>query len=129
MIMIFIASLLAILSFGGFAVSYQVNGINRTIIFLPISLIENSTDVNEKNKTPYFNKEKLINNLSYYLNSNITKYTSDFTFYFTFYNLNNHSFCVTSECTSVEVEFTAKLMYEYTYKRVMYYNILETWYG
>lgn len=123
MILIFIASIVAILSFNTFLVAYQINGINRAIIFTPISLIEASSSVDTDKNIPYINQELLMNSLTHYYDCEIGRYTKDYAVYYYFYNNDKVSYCVQNNCSFVEVEIDAQLMNSYHYHRVMYYGV------
>lgn len=129
MILIYISALIALLSFGGFAVAYQVNGVNRAIICLPISILETSTSIDKLSQRPYLDKIKVTKNLTYYYDNTIKNYTSDYVVEFYFYNSSNNSYCTGKNCNAVEVTVNAKLMYNYNYQRVMFYKITGSIYG
>lgn len=123
MILILIAALIAILSTSMFLVIYQVNGINRAIISMPISILEPCVPVDHPEEKPVFDKEKVIEELTYYYNYMIPKYTTNYEVKYYFYNTENESFCVGEDCSAIEISVEAILMYDYHYKRVMYYEI------
>lgn len=123
MILIYIAALISMLSFGAFGISYQLNGINRSVICLPISILENTAIIDEKTDIPYLDKVEVRNHLTYYYDCHIKKYTTDYKVEFYFYNSLDDAYCTDRMCNAVEVTIKANLMYNYKYERVMYYKI------
>lgn len=123
MILIFIAAFLTILCSSMFFVTFQVNGINRAVVSVPMSFLEVTVPVDDIRDHPYFDRNTVINNLTSYYDKTILKYTSNYDAEFYFYNSEDFSYCINEKCSAVEVTITANLMYEFHYKRVMFYEI------
>lgn len=123
MILTLISIVLTMLTFGAFSVSFQVNNINRCVICFPISVLEKSTRIDAATKIPYLSREETIYNITYYYDSEISKYSTDYDLEFYFYDATNNSYCVTNKCNAVQVTINAELMYSYKYERIMYYKI------
>ena len=107
MAMIFFALLVVTLSFNFFMISYQVNGINRLVYGVPVSLFETSLE------------EKLTS----YFNALMKRYADDYTLDFYYYNPSNHSLCVSENCSAIEVTVEANLVLNYHYEKTLFYEI------
>ena len=125
MAMIFFALLVVTLSFNFFMISYQVNGINRLVYGVPVSLFETSLNlygVDENNGT-FFIKDALEEKLTSYFNALMKRYADDYTLDFYYYNPSNHSLCVSENCSAIEVTVEANLVLNYHYEKTLFYEI------
>lgn len=125
MAMIFFALLVVTLSFNFFMISYQVNGINRLVYGVPVSLFETSLNlygVDENNGT-FFIKDTLEEKLTSYFNALMKRYADDYTLDFYYYNPSNHSLCVSENCSAIEVTVEANLVLNYHYEKTLFYEI------
>ena len=125
MICMIIAFFVAFLSFSFFMNSYQVNGINRLVYGMPLSLYEtaiNMLDIDEENG-PYFDKEELENNISDYFIFHIYRYTDGLALNFYYYNISDHSADLSDECRAVEITICASLFMFNEYEKTMFYEI------
>ena len=79
MIAMFISFFVAFLSFNFFMISYQINGINRLVMSMPLSLFETAINMFEIDEDigPAFDKEILLDNLSSYFDYHFVKYTDE----------------------------------------------------
>lgn len=125
MIAMIIAFLVVVLSFNFFMISYQVSGINRLVLGMPISLYETAIemfDIDEDNG-PYFDKEILENNITYYFSYHMPRYTEEYDLEFYYYRPDNYSLDMSNEVRAVEITLRANLMAYYFYQKTMYYEI------
>ena len=125
MLMMIISFFVVVLSFNLFMMSYQVNGVNRLVLGTPIALLETSINmfnINEK-EVPKFNQTTLEKNLTSYYAQSMPHYTDDYSLSFYYYNPKNHSVCLSSSCSAVEVTVDAYLALGYHYNKTMYYEI------
>lgn len=121
---VFLSLMTLIMSFNLFAISYQINGINRVVVHTPTSIFEiNIPLVN--NDYLYFNKTKLENDLLNYYSKNIERYTNLYDVSFYYYDLEDGSICLGEICRGIEVTVNAKLTFNYSYSRTMFYEIEE----
>ncbi|HPS19075.1 MAG TPA: hypothetical protein PLR04_03000 [Bacilli bacterium] len=127
----FLSLLLALLSLQLFAITMRLNTINRIVISTPISLLEISIPlVNEQNEEPlYFDQELLKDNFYRYYENTLSKYTSQISLEFYYYNQLDHSYCLGDKCDAVEVKITARVIFNFDYHRTMFYEIKDTNYG
>ena len=125
MVTIIISFLVVVLSFNFFMMSYQINGINRLVMSVPISLYETAINVFEidEEKGPYFDKEILEENITYYFTFHMPRYTEDYQLDFYYYNLIDHSLDMNDEVKAVEVTLNANIILYYHYQKTMYYEI------
>lgn len=130
MIFMFIALYVLLTSVSCFALSYQVNGINRLVVNFPISILENTVDmVVDSPGVIYFDIDKADALVSDYFEANLIHYTNDFSYDTYYYNIDDHSYCSSDRCQAVEISIEATLLYNFEYRRTMYYEIVENWYG
>ena len=89
MAMIFFALLVVTLSFNFFMIPYQVNGINRLVYGVPVSLFETSLNLYgvDENNGAFFIKDTLEEKLTSYFNALMKRYADDYTLDFYYYNL------------------------------------------
>ena len=125
MVTIIISFLVVVLSFNFFMMSYQINGINRLVMSAPMSLYETAINVFEidEEKGPYFDKEILEENITYYFTFHMPRYTEDYQLDFYYYNLIDHSLDMNDEVKAVEVTLNANIILYYHYQKTMYYEI------
>lgn len=125
MVTIIISFLVVVLSFNFFMMSYQINGINRLVMSAPMSLYETAINVFEidEEKGPYFDKEILEENITYYFTFHMPRYTEDYQLDFYYYNPIDHSLDMNDEVKAVEVTLNANIILYYHYQKTMYYEI------
>ena len=125
MVAIFISFLVVVLSFNFFMMSYQINGINRLVLSAPLSLFETAINLYEidENTGPVFDKNILVDNLTSYFDYHITRYTSDYSLTYYYYNPLDHSIELSDNAKAVEVKVSAELVLSYHYEKTMYYEI------
>ena len=125
MVTIIIAFLVVVLSFNFFMMSYQINGINRLVMSAPMSLYETAINVFEIDEEtgPYFDKEILEENITYYFTFHMPRYTEDYQLDFYYYNPIDHSLDMNDEAKAVEVTINANIILYYHYQKTMYYEI------
>ena len=125
MVTIIIAFLVVVLSFNFFMMSYQINGINRLVMSAPMSLYETAINVFEIDEEtgPYFDKQLLEKNITYYFTFHMPRYTDDYQLDFYYYNPIDHSLDMNDEVKAVEVTINANIILYYHYQRTMYYEI------
>ena len=125
MVGMIISFFVAFLSFNFFMNSYQINGMNRLVLGMPVSLYEtaiNMIDIDEE-KGPFFNKNELEDNLTSFYAFHMPRYTDDYRLSFYYYNPNNHSLYLGDEPRAVEVTIRASLVLFNNYRRTMFYEI------
>ena len=125
MVLVFISLFVVVLSFNFFMMSYQINGVNRLVLAMPISLYETSIDMYNINeiKGPKFDKKQLEKNIHNYFDYSMKNYTDDYSVSFYYYNPFDHSFCLSGSCHAVEVTVKANLILDYHYSKTMFYEI------
>ena len=125
MVTIIISFLVVVLSFNFFMMSYQINGINRLVMSAPMSLYETAINVFEidEEKGPYFDKEILEENITYYFTFHMPRYTENYQLDFYYYNPIDHSLDMNDEVKAVEVTLNANIILYYHYQKTMYYEI------
>ena len=128
MIIAFISLVVAVICFNFFMYSYQVNGLNRLVVSMPLSLYETAINMFEIDEEigPYFNKEYLEDNLTSFFDYHIYKYTDNYSLNFYYYNIEDHSIDMDDECQAVEVTVTADIILYQKYVKTMHYEIRRT---
>lgn len=125
MVAIIISLLVVVISFNFFMMSYQINGINRLVMSVPISLYETAINVFEIDEEigPCFNKKILEENITYYFTFHMPRYTEDYELDFYYYNPIDHSLDMNDEVKAVEVTINANIILYYHYQKTMYYEV------
>ena len=110
---------LAVLSFQFFTVTFQLNGINRTLYNVPISIFETSIPLAQNVDTPamYYDKEILYEKLTSYFDKTLRRYTSTYTVDFYYYVQEDESVCRTDYCDAIEITLKAKVAVVMTYQK------------
>ena len=129
MINVFIALMFSIFSFQLFFASYRMNGANRVLVNLPLTLIQNSVVISEYGDTHmlYFNKESLVTNVDLYLLNNLKKYTSSYECEYLFLESNGQNICIGDKCQGVKITINASIVFDYHYHKSMIYKIGESY--
>lgn len=125
MVTIIISLLVVVISFNFFMMSYQINGINRLVMSVPISLYETAINVFEIDEEigPCFDKQILEENITYYFTFHMPRYTEDYELDFYYYNPIDHSLDMNDEVKAVEVTINANIILYYHYQKTMYYEV------
>lgn len=116
---------LGILSLHFFTFTYRINGINRVMYNLPISLFESAVPLAQESSAPimYFDKGYLEQELTSYIDKSIYKYTDSYSLNFYYYNQEDHSICRTDYCDAVEITLSAKITLFNNYSKVARFYI------
>ena len=125
MINIYLSVFVMVLSFNCFTFTYRYNGINRTFMEMPRSLLETSIPLvdDDEELIVHFYKEELIDKLTYYFDTHLDKYTDDYQVNYYFSNTGDESLCLTHFCTAVEINLKAKVLFFSEYDKTMRYEI------
>ena len=125
MIAMFISFFIVVLSFNFFMMSYQINGINRLVLSMPLSLYETGISLFEIDEEigPVFDKAILEDNITSYFDFHMPRYTDDYDVSFYYYNMSDHSLDMSDEPKAVEVNLTANIVLSYHYTKTMFYEI------
>ena len=125
MINIYLGLFVMVTAINCFTFTYRYNGINRTFMEMPISLIEMSIPLYSEDDDfiMRFNREELISNLTYYFDNTITKYTNNYhlDYYFTY--TDNEEMCLDDNCTAIEITLNADVFLLAQYNKTMRYEI------
>lgn len=123
-IMLFIFAFTAFL-FSSFTISFKLQTINRTIIYMPVEVFETAiplVNVDIDNGL-YFDKKKLNINVGNYLQSKLSNVMKDYTYSLYFYNQEDQSICVDDKCNAVEVTVNGHYAFNFSYVRSVNYEI------
>ena len=125
MVAAIISFLVAFLSFNFFVYSFQINGLNRLVMSMPLSLYETAINMFgiDEEVGPYFDKEILEDNLTSFFSYHIYRYTDSYELNFYYYNIEDHSIDMDEECRAVEVKVTAPIILFQQYSKTMFYEI------
>ena len=131
MINIGIALLVVILSFQCFTITYRLNGINRTLLEIPLSIFEVAIPlVREDDETTlYYDKDYLINELTYYFDNKLPFYTDDYDVKYYFSNTGDSSMCLTNTCSAIEITLDDEIVFFSRYHKTARYEIREGKHG
>lgn len=131
MLILLVGLAFLILSFSSFTLSYQINGINRVVVSTPITIFESSImhDLDDYDPVVLFTKSLVKEKLDRYYSIELSKFTDKFSYEMYFYNSWNESMCIYDECDAVEITFSATLLYNYQYHRVLNFEVYSSTYG
>ena len=125
MINIFISAFIALFSFQAFTFNFQLSGIRKTVINIPITIFETSIKLPNENidYVPSFDKVILQDKLMVYFNDSLPKYCTSFDVKFYYYNTDDKLFCRDDFCDGVKVNVSALLLHSVSYQEKMFYEI------
>lgn len=121
MIILFISALLMVYSAQVFTLSFCIQGLNRAVINTPIELMYNTVIFSDSDGN--FSKSDFENTLMTYYDNTLPRYSKGHQVGFYYYNPEDGSMCLTNNCKAVEITVNCKLISNYDYHRVMYYEI------
>ena len=121
MILLFLSAILVVFCGMLFSLSFSIQGLNRAIISTPIELMYRT--VMYKGEDLVFNQREFEQDMLSYYNKSLARYVDTYDIDFYYYNIEDGSMCLTKTCNAVEISIECKLMMEYDYKRVMYYEL------
>lgn len=127
MINAFIAMIVCVMSFQIFTTTYQLSGINKTLINMPKSIIENSIPLEgeENNFIPTIDKTLLQENANEYFKKNLSRYTNEYKLQYLFYDKDTNRPCIIKNCSGVRITLTCKILQIFNYSQTMYYEIIK----
>ena len=120
-----IAIIVMVMAVNCFTITYKLNGINRTLLDTPISLLEVAVPTVQESEeiAMYFDRDKLINNLTYYYDSKLVDFSNSYTLNYYFTNMGSDAVCTTDYCDAVEVTITADVVFTVKYSKTMRFEI------
>ena len=116
---------IGILSLQFFTFTYRINGINRMMFNMPISIFEASIPLVQDTSEPilYFDREYLLNELTSYVDKSIYKYTDRYSLDLYYYDQDDYSICRGDYCNAVEVTLNARITLFDDYSKTMRFYI------
>ena len=116
---------IGILSLRFFTFTYRINGINRVMFNMPISIFEASIPLVQDTSEPilYFDREYLLNELTSYIDKSIYKYTDRYSLDLYYYDQDDYSICRGDYCNAVEVTLNARITLFDDYSKTMRFYI------
>lgn len=116
---------IGILSLQFFTFTYRINGINRVMFNMPISIFEASIPLVQDASEPilYFDREYLLNELTSYVDKSIYKYTDRYSLDLYYYDQDDYSICRGDYCNAVEVTLNARITLFDDYSKTMRFYI------
>ena len=116
---------IGILSLQFFTFTYRINGINRVMFNMPISIFEASIPLVQDTSEPilYFDREYLLNELTSYVDKSIYKYTDRYSLDLYYYDQDDYSICRGDYCNAVEVTLNARITLFDDYSKTMRFYI------
>ena len=121
MILVFLSAFLLVFSAQLFAINFSIQGLDRAIISAPIELFLKGVTI-EGSEVSY-NKTDLENTFNSYYQKVLPRYTKQYSVDYYYYNIDDGSMCITSNCEAVEITINCKLIVNYDYSRTMYYEL------
>ncbi len=116
---------IGILSLQFFTFTYRINGINRVMFNMPISIFEAAIPLVQNNKEHiiYFDKDYLRLELTSYIDKSIYKYTDRYSLDLYYYDQDDYSICRGDYCNAVEVTLNARITLFDDYSKTMRFYI------
>ena len=116
---------IGILSLQFFSFTYRINGINRAVYNIPISIFEASIPLVQDVSDPkiYFDKQYLDNQLTSYFNQVIYRFTDKYSLRYYYYVQDDYSICRTDYCDAVEVTLNARITLFSNYSKTMRFYV------
>ena len=110
---------LTVASFSIFITTHRVNGINRSLYNIPISIFESSIPLAQESDEPivYYDKEVLESKLTSYFKKELVKYTNRYNVSYYYYEQSDKSVCTSDYCSAVEITVTARITLEMRYQK------------
>ena len=127
MIILILVVFLVSYSFLIFSYTYQINGLNRMIVNVPVLILETAIPLatDRKETELYFDQEMAIYEYERYLEKEAKRYVEKYEVEYYFYNTKDGGYCDVNNCQGVEICFSAELMLKINYERTMKYEIKE----
>ena len=116
---------IAVSSFYLFTITYRLNGINRSLYNIPISIFETSIPILKYDDEIglYYDKRDLERKLTYYFNNSISELCQSYTMDLYYYNQDDESICLSNYCNAVEITINAKVIFFTEYHRTARFYI------
>ena len=116
---------IGVLSLQFFTFTYRINGINRVMLNIPISIFESAIPLVQDVDNPkmYFDKQYLMDELTSYMNNSIYRYTDHFSLDLYYYVQQDYSICRSEFCDAVEVTLNARITLFDDYSKTMRFYI------
>lgn len=116
---------IGILSLQFFSFTYRINGINRAVYNIPISIFEASIPLVQDVEKPkiYFDQDYLETYLTSYFDKVIYRYTDKYRLLLYYYVQGDYSMCRTDYCDAVEVTLSAKITLFSNYSKSMRFYV------
>ena len=116
---------IGILSLQFFTFTYRINGINRVMFNMPISIFEASIPLVQDTSEPilYFDREYLLNELTSYVDKSIYKYTDRYSLDLYYYDQDDYSICRGDYCNAVDVTLNTRITLFDDYSKTMRFYI------
>lgn len=119
---VIVLSLFLTYSFG----SISFFGVNRSFSLMYKGVLENScsyVDEGGNSCAPYFDKEKLIDNVERYFELNLPRYVSTYSTSYFFFNVEDGSYCTSKVCRGVKISLKSEINYMFHYEKAKEYRI------
>lgn len=122
---IFTSLIIAVLSLHFFTITYRLNGVNRALFNIPISIFETSIPLVTDDGVPemYFDRNTLNSKLSSYFSASLKKYVNSYQVDYYYYNQYDDSICRGNMCDAIEITLNANVVLTVKYHKVARFYI------
>lgn len=105
----------------------EYSSVNRTFMLMHRGVIESAINTigDENEFEPYFNEDKLENNIKTYLNDNLPNYVTHYTLSYYYFYKDDGLICVSHNCNAIKVSLKATINYFFHYEKAISFFILE----
>ena len=127
MMNIFLSALFMVISCSFFISYSSINYVNKSLLYLPKEILENSVNIlNVKDKEYiYFIKKELILNLDTYFQSSLKGKVISYETEYIFTNSQGDEICLTGYCQGIKINLSAEIFFDTHYEKTMFYFIGE----
>ena len=129
MVIMLFALIFMVLSFSFFFASNAINSVNRSLLYLPIEMLQtyvNVLDVDGEEDL-YFNRNSLTTALDRYFESTVEGHVLSYETSYIFTDKDNTMVCIgtNAKCQGIKINVNAEIYFGVHYEKTMFYSIGE----
>ena len=129
MIITVFALLFMVISFSFFFASTAVNSVNRSLLYLPVELLQSHVNIIsvDDEEDLYFSRGSLTNALDNYFDSTVSGHVLSYESSYIFTDKDNTMVCIgtSAKCQGIKINIDAEIYFGVHYEKTMFYSIGE----
>ena len=116
-----------ILTFSFSLSSISINSVNRSLLYLPIELLQSYVNIIEVDSVEdlYFKKDPLMDALDIYFESSLSHHVLSYQVTYLFTDSDNSMVCLSDRCQGINITVNADIYFDVHYEKTMFYSIGE----